>query len=744
MATTIGFASRCFGLEPPGDLRLPFQHLFWQFITVVNVMVKGGLPMDADKFESNGLVAAKRFYMDVVKLQPVKDAIDSVDLKERACRCAAQFAYFMIQGHKNRSLIISAMAGLLLAEKDVYCLFNKSFPSSSLLEDVKANLGAAGAGTEINSRVFIKNCFWQLRNILWQELLALHGPGIVGELARYIGRMQAKLVTTLSMEMVESLGYLGKKFLQSFSRALTARFKRVQLNKGPSRGDGKLDALLFAIYEGRFIPGEDECLVDPLLLDPSTKLSRKRWNKMRKRWRDAWKAILDGFTRGIGNADCYSLAGNGKDKDVKNIIQAAWKSVTATLTPERVIKYLLKPRKRHFPRCRFTGSPLECFNTWLESVARQEVERELVASMKPFIEQECRPILEQLEKAPWKQLKRPTFTKHSIPLGMDDGQVYSISMETSKTSGSLEGVSVNLSFFSSPKMKKMVNKTAFYKEMEGQGFDLGKLTFQLRGVDRFQEMIDAGFLPARGTLSLQHGGKLILTIPFKPRPVPRGWKLYKECIDDFISSSHERAVSSIIDAGDAGLDTVNMNVKGPLDIKQELVNALDRKGRAKVGSVDLGLITLATMSIGEYTKVNGRWQQANPHHVELNRYFIDQAQLAGNRHDWLLPLEMLGEGKRKSKDYFNFKRRLLHLLHEAWDLRSMIDVFKNEHPKDYKYHARYRQLKVRLARTWDKIDSLHDEIAKQVATRIVAACEFNDVTVLRFEDLSWSKHSRTI
>jgi transposase len=36
---------------------------------------------------------------------------------------------------------------------------------------------------------------------------------------------------------------------------------------------------------------------------------------------------------------------------------------------------------------------------------------------------------------------------------------------------------------------------------------------------------------------------------------------------------------------------------------------------------------------------------------------------------------------------------------------------------------------------------LHEEMARQVATRLVAACKYYHVQVLRFEDLSWSHHS---
>jgi transposase len=44
-------------------------------------------------------------------------------------------------------------------------------------------------------------------------------------------------------------------------------------------------------------------------------------------------------------------------------------------------------------------------------------------------------------------------------------------------------------------------------------------------------------------------------------------------------------------------------------------------------------------------------------------------------------------------------------------------------------------------RCWRKVRHLHEEVARQVATRIVAACLHHGVGLLRFDDLSWSSHS---
>jgi IS605 OrfB family transposase len=92
-------------------------------------------------------------------------------------------------------------------------------------------------------------------------------------------------------------------------------------------------------------------------------------------------------------------------------------------------------------------------------------------------------------------------------------------------------------------------------------------------------------------------------------------------------------------------------------------------------------------------------------------------------------------------DIPNFKRKLVNLQRQAYQLQSKMDRYKNAHPGDYKSKERYRVLKREWKRAWEQIDAIHDEMAKQVATRIVAACEHEGVQVIRLEDLGWAKHS---
>ncbi|NVM28948.1 MAG: transposase [Candidatus Helarchaeota archaeon] len=43
---------------------------------------------------------------------------------------------------------------------------------------------------------------------------------------------------------------------------------------------------------------------------------------------------------------------------------------------------------------------------------------------------------------------------------------------------------------------------------------------------------------------------------------------------------------------------------------------------------------------------------------------------------------------------------------------------------------------------WENMSALHDELTRQIATCILAACEYHRVNVIRMEDLRWSKPSK--
>jgi hypothetical protein len=123
-------------------------------------------------------------------------------------------------------------------------------------------------------------------------------------------------------------------------------------------------------------------------------------------------------------------------------------------------------------------------------------------------------------------------------------------------------------------------------------------------------------------------------------------------------------------------------------------------GHVVVAGVDLGLKHLAWQSIGKCKRTargDGSWEPVDEKNPEIARYCIDQPQIAGRKDAWLkgaLPSHVP-----------NFVAR------REWQ------------------------------RCWRKVRHMHEEVARQVATRIVAACVHHVVGMLRFEDLSWSSHS---
>jgi transposase len=201
-------------------------------------------------------------------------------------------------------------------------------------------------------------------------------------------------------------------------------------------------------------------------------------------------------------------------------------------------------------------------------------------------------------------------------------------------------------------------------------------------------MLNSGYTACRGTLSRKMGGGLHLSVPFKK-------KTKKET--EIKSGSNEKTVYSIC-------------------------------------GVDLGIKTLAVSSIGDFKRnKEGTWKRVGT--ADNFRYFIDQAQLSGTRESWFHPNLV------NQSSIFNFKRRLVNLWQHSRRLQQKLRKYRNNHPKDYSHKVKFARLRREWKRTWNKIRNLHIEMANQVATRIVALCQYYNVDYIRLEDLSWSKHS---
>ena len=219
-------------------------------------------------------------------------------------------------------------------------------------------------------------------------------------------------------------------------------------------------------------------------------------------------------------------------------------------------------------------------------------------------------------------------------------------------------------------------------------------TFQLRGLDRIDTMLARGFLPVRGTITRKLGGGLLLHLPFE-----------KECT----------------------IDSFPGNNDGSGNGQQEPV---------VVAGTDLGLKHFAWLSIGACrasTAGDGSWTPVDTAHPEIARHCIDQPQLAGRKDAWLAgPLVT---------PVPNVKRKLIALASRVRALQRHKDKLRRRYQGRYEHAWRYFVARREWQHCWRKLRHLHEEIARQVATRIVAACKHDRVEVLRFEDLSWSRHS---
>ncbi len=139
--------------------------------------------------------------------------------------------------------------------------------------------------------------------------------------------------------------------------------------------------------------------------------------------------------------------------------------------------------------------------------------------------------------------------------------------------------------------------------------------------------------------------------------------------------------------------------------------------------IDLGLKHFAVISIRD--KQRG---------VEIARYFLGQKTIFGykfNQDDGKF-IPLMGVN-------WNIKRKLMHLRSEVRDIQTKKALYEINFPNDIK---RQFHIDKTLSCLWDKINRIHLEIRNQLAHRILQIAQFHGVSLVKFEDLSWSKHSR--
>ncbi len=176
------------------------------------------------------------------------------------------------------------------------------------------------------------------------------------------------------------------------------------------------------------------------------------------------------------------------------------------------------------------------------------------------------------------------------------------------------------------------------------------IEFELKTPKRFLAMVRAGYTPQKGTLLKKRGGGLTLALPF------------------------EKEVPKIQCLGRSDLT----QIQNPLII----------------AGLDLGLVILATLSIGKGDKlIAGDWGWAGP---EIARYFFDQKQFGQRRAVWFKPLKNKATPPNyKDEKFPNLKRRLTNLWRELRRCQRERGAYRNKCRKkgiDHRHKERFWRL----------------------------------------------------
>jgi len=240
-----------------------------------------------------------------------------------------------------------------------------------------------------------------------------------------------------------------KSYTNRVIRRLNRRYKELQ--QGHSRSASNYDYTILKILN----------LHD--LKDVST-ISKHRWQKSKIIWK---QALYSNFTQVLAS---WQLNNWGKKFD-------------------NVLKSILKPRD---DRLWVNAASLSDLLKFMELKFDLLLKKQLIEYLKilylPVISQELSKILSDLNKQIPDILKIPELKRSSIPVGIDDGQVY-------RLNEIIENNAINT-------IKIKVSLLA----NEYQCTDL-------RTVDRYKELIKEGFKAQRGVLNFSRG-KYFIYIPF--------------------------------------------------------------------------------------------------------------------------------------------------------------------------------------------------------------------------------------
>ncbi|MHA1447056.1 MAG: zinc ribbon domain-containing protein, partial [Candidatus Heimdallarchaeaceae archaeon] len=247
-----------------------------------------------------------------------------------------------------------------------------------------------------------------------------------------------------------------KRYCTRLSTILTKRFKALKRKNTQTKDriakENKLTKTVYEICDSKELSNIDLEL----------------WQLMKSEWiRNYMEIIRKSFLNESSN--------NFIQKSFKKIQQKKWDYFVKSFLYPSSLKVWIS----------LQGNPKRDFFHFFEKIVEyhltQLISEELLRTFLPHV----RKILLEIKEKPQNFLKNPEFRKMSIPLGIDDGQVYSLSIEKTE-------VYINISLRIGDRQRYRIESSRFF------------------------EILELGGTPLKGTLMVQ-GGKLKLAMPFSIR-----------------------------------------------------------------------------------------------------------------------------------------------------------------------------------------------------------------------------------
>ncbi|MFX1534937.1 MAG: zinc ribbon domain-containing protein [Promethearchaeota archaeon] len=369
-------------------------------------------------------------------------------------------------------------------------------------------------------------------------------------------------------------------------------------------------------------------------------------------------------------------------QESKQLVQKALHQVKTQITPGRVLTLVFKP---NMPRFRYTTKPQEDWERYQAHRLVEQVINDLIDRRKPGITELVLSACRILSQTPHKWLKRPVYEAQAIPLGIDDNRVYKLGMERDPAINPANE-------FQHERPGEILARLTFKR---GQPLD-----FQVQSPKRWFELQQQGYKAKKPIVHKRPGGgALVLAVPFEsPAPVPTP-------VTDVPAGTPK--ISTSVDLG--------LKILATISITQDVVPVTWTKGTT-------------------FKELEGQFVNLRVEDHELARYFLDQAELARPAKDWFKKLPPFAT----KLPFTNLKRHLFNLREEARRLQAKKDQYKTRHSKKYRTKVKYKRIKREWQRIWAHISGIHEDMARQVATRIVSVSQYQS-HVIRFEDLKWAQ-----